>query len=83
MGRPRKRAPRPAGQQPTDADVKFFKKEGEGPGGANIFGFHCYDCNHYEQMIGGRQQSLAINRKGLTHKCNTETDSFKERKDLQ
>lgn len=82
MGRPRKRALRPAGQQPTDADVKFFTKEGAGPSGANIFGFECYDCGHYEQMIGKRQQAMAINRKGLTHQCNVETDPSKSRKDL-
>ncbi len=83
MGRPRKRVPKKPSQQPTDADVQRFTKEGAGPGGANIFGFHCRDCNHYEQMIGGRQQKNAIDQKALTHKCGKETDSWNSRKDLQ
>ena len=80
-GRPRKRAPKPPGQQPTDADVERFTKEGAGPGGANIFGFQCRDCNHYEQMIGGVQQKRAIDKKALTHKCNAEEP--RKRRDLE
>ncbi len=81
-GRPRKRKPQPPRQQPTDHDVLRFTKEGEGPGGKNIFGFHCRDCDHYETIIGGIQQKNAIDYKALTHECGVERDSWKERKDL-
>lgn len=69
-GRPRKRAPRKPSQQPTDADVRRFVKEGEGPGNTNIFGYHCQDCDKYETMIGNVQQKNAIDRLALTHKCD-------------
>lgn len=69
-GRPRKRAPKKPSQQPTNADVRRFVKEGEGPNNTNIFGYHCQDCDKYETMIGGAQQKRAIDKMALTHNCD-------------
>lgn len=82
-GRPRKRAPKPSGAQPTDAPVVEFKKPPGFPGGSPSFGFECYNCGHYDIMPGGRQQMLSMHNKALTHRCNQEDpDSWKKRKDI-
>lgn len=70
MGRPRKRAVKKPSQQPTDVNMRRFTQEGAGPGGANIFGYHCQDCDKYETMIGGVQQKNAIDKMALTHSCD-------------
>ena len=78
-GRPRKSAPKPLKQQPTDAPVVEFTRKGEGPGGSHIFGYECYNCSAYEHSFGGRQQKDMIHNKALTHKCGVERDSWKDR----
>jgi hypothetical protein len=82
-GRPRKRAPKPAGARPTDAPTVEFTKKSATPGVSNTFGFECYNCGHYETMPGGRQQMNIIHNKALTHRCGQEDpDSWKKRKDI-